>query len=212
MDGAEERERNSGRHRVRDAGASAEGSMTEEEIIQGIAAGGRARGRALHALYHGIGRRMRQSFISSGVSRAEAADILQETVIKIFRHHQSYSDRGGARAWMWRIAHNCLVDHHRWRVQSSEFVDIEDFIDTLTQPDAIEFSATLEDCVEGGVMAFADEYPDHQQALVLRIEGASIEEIAAKIGRTPGATREFLSQCRKKIEPFLRCCREYLSV
>ena len=91
------------------------------------------------------------------------------------------------------------------------FLDIEIVSDMLEQPDAPPVGATLEDCVEGGVLAFAEEYPDRQHALLLHIQGASIEEISAKIGRTPGATREFLSQCRKKLEPFLRCCREYIS-
>jgi hypothetical protein len=38
----------------------------------------------------------------------------------------------------------------------------------------------------------------------------SIREIAGILERSEGATREYLSQCRKKLEPFLQVCRELL--
>lgn len=186
--------------------------MTEEEIIRGISSPHAAtQTKAIHALYHGIGRLMRRSFMARGTSHADAADILQDTVIRIFSYGASYSGEGTARGWMWRVARNCLVDHLRRQGLHRDVVDIDAVIDELAQPDAGASSEALADCVEGGVRAFGEEHPERQTALLLHIDGASIEEIAMKIGRTPGATREFLSQCRKKLAPFLTQCREHLS-
>jgi hypothetical protein len=42
------------------------------------------------------------------------------------------------------------------------------------------------------------------------MEGESIEEIGNRIGRTIAATKEYLSQCKKKLLPFISHCRELL--
>jgi len=42
----------------------------------------------------------------------------------------------------------------------------------------------------------------------LILKGFSTEEIRLIIGRTYGATREFMSQCRKKIKSYLDVCNE----
>ena len=53
---------------------------------------------------------------------------------------------------------------------------------------------------------FAKTYPERSYALDLQQEGCSIKEISSYIDRTPAATKEFLSQCRKKLIPFIKHC------
>ncbi|HAI70688.1 MAG TPA: hypothetical protein DCM38_14780 [Gammaproteobacteria bacterium] len=45
-------------------------------------------------------------------------------------------------------------------------------------------------------------------ALTFQFEGRSIKEIANEIGRKEGATKTFISECKKKIRPYLRKCRD----
>ena len=53
---------------------------------------------------------------------------------------------------------------------------------------------------------------EQAQALTLiAFYGWDIEEISRFLGRTQGATREYLSQSRKKLRPFLEPCHEYLA-
>ena len=62
----------------------------------------------------------------------------------------------------------------------------------------------------GAGVDFAD-FPDRARAIgFLVIEEWSVEDIARALGRTPGATREFLSQCRKKLRPYIEDCLELL--
>jgi DNA-directed RNA polymerase specialized sigma24 family protein len=37
--------------------------------------------------------------------------------------------------------------------------------------------------------------------------GLSVSEIAERLGRTGAATKEYLSQCRKKMQPFIGALR-----
>ena len=45
---------------------------------------------------------------------------------------------------------------------------------------------------------------------MLQMDGLSIEEIGLRIGRTMAATKEYLSQCKKKVQPFIAHCTELL--
>jgi RNA polymerase sigma factor (sigma-70 family) len=229
--------------------------MSEDEIIAGVLSHGVAQRKALEALYRGVGRHMKASFMHWGVSADDAADILQETAIRIFRHAASYQGRGTARAWMWQIARNSFVDHVRVkRISTREssreaelasedletelavegtagmsensshmapanevtpsrtivFVPVEKIDDERHHVEPDIPVGALDKCVQEGLKAFGAQYPERQLCLFLQMEGASVDEIAAQIGRNPGATREFLSQCRRKLEPFVSKCRELI--
>jgi DNA-directed RNA polymerase specialized sigma24 family protein len=43
------------------------------------------------------------------------------------------------------------------------------------------------------------------------MDGLAIEAIGQRIGRSVAATKEYLSQCRKKIQPFIAHCAELLA-
>jgi RNA polymerase sigma factor (sigma-70 family) len=229
--------------------------MSEEEIIQGVLSYGAVQRKALEAFYQGIGRHMRASFVHWGASSDDAADILQETAVRLFRYAASYQGRGTASAWLWQIARNSFIDHFRVKrvtgqpatakhgdaAHQSEpdpdgeaidspstlvgdaspanettpsrrvlFVPVETVDDELQYIEPDIPAGALDQCVQEGLKAFAAEYPERQLCLFLQMEGASVDEIAAQIGRKPGATREFLSQCRKKLEPFVTHCRELI--
>ena len=69
---------------------------------------------------------------------------------------------------------------------------------------------SADECVAEGLLQFGEQLPDRAHALVLQMEGESIEEIGHRIGRTIAATKEYLSQCKKKLAPFISHCRELL--
>jgi hypothetical protein len=77
--------------------------------------------------------------------------------------------------------------------------------------DSLPSGESLEDCVGRGFTEFAKNFSERAHVLSLVMDGFDTAYIAAAIKRTPGATREFISQSRKRIEEFLLPCREYLS-
>ena len=65
---------------------------------------------------------------------------------------------------------------------------------------------SLEECISDGFEEFATDEPDRARALTMQMDGESIESIAKRINRTIRASTEYLSQCRKKIKPYIEKC------
>ena len=169
------------------------------------------------ALYQNNARHMLRFFVYKGVSGDDAKDVLQETFIKIIRSAVSFGGQGTAKAWIWQVARNCLIDHQRKQASlaNREVAINDDQWDSLAErpaePKPASPKNSVEECVAAGLDAFRIREPDRHLVLTLQMEGTSIEEIGHRIGRTMAATKEYLSQCRKKIQPFIAHCTDLLA-
>jgi RNA polymerase sigma-70 factor (ECF subfamily) len=198
--------------------ALARTGMSYDEVISGLQQGGRARELAVRALFFSdTAQHMRRFFVAHGASSEEAKDILQETLIKIDRHASSYRGDGGARSWFWQIARNCLADHQRAAGRRSEqFVTLdEEGWEYVSQhaaaPTDCVVGETADECVAKGFASFEAAMPERALVLALQMDGLSMVEIAERIGRSVRAATVYLSECRKKISPFIAHCREALA-
>jgi len=193
-------------------------TMTEDDIIRLIRTGGRAMDAGVKALYQSAAQPMLRFFVYKGVSGDDAKDVLQETFVKIVRNVDSFSAEGSAQAWIWQIARNCLIDHqrkqgsltdHETAVNDEQWESLEE-----TTPDqnaaTCGRSRSVDECVSDGFEKFNRVEPERAMVLMLQMDGSSIEEIGNQIGRTMVATKEYLSQCRKKIQPFISHCTDLL--
>jgi len=159
---------------------------------------------------------MLRFFVHLGVPGQEARDLLQETFVKILRAAPKFNPGGSAKAWLWQIARNCLNDHLREtaRLRKHETMFDDEQWNTVkdTVPAKASSVCSVDECVAQGIARFSAAMPDRAFALTLQMEGASIEDIAHRIGRTVAATKEYLSQSRKKLQPFIAHCTEFLVV
>ncbi len=190
------------------------------ELIQ---QGGHKRDEGVSALYRNYEPKFKRFFMCKCDNAAEpgkdADDLVQETFIKIVRNCESYRGESTLQAWLWGIAWNCLYDYwRRKKVRPTENLDDDGWLaleQNLTALQAIDpplAGDTLEDCVSRGFREFAKKQPERAYALSLVVEGFDTSYISNFLNRTEGATREYLSQCRKKIEVFLQPCRGYLTI
>lgn len=172
----------------------------------------------LRALYDSAGQAMLRFFVYKGATTDEAKDVLQETMVKIVRSAASFSGDGSAKAWIWQIARNCLVDHqrkagtmanHETAVNDEQWEHLEK---TTADPNATICltEGSVDECVSAGLESFGGREPERALVLLLQMDGHSIEEIGLRIGRTIAATKEYLSQCKKKIQPYIVHCTELL--
>lgn len=191
--------------------------MAEDEIIKSICKGGKALDAAVRALYSSAAQPMLRYFVyRGGISSDEAEDVLQETFIKIVRSAASFSGDGPAKAWIWQIARNCLNDLLRKKASVGVYQVTfdDDQWETLGQtapaPVPCVPGVSVDECVSGGLDEFAKKMPDRAYVLTMQMDGLSIEEIGNQIGRTVAASKEYLSQCRKKLQPFIAHCTELL--
>ena len=202
-----------------EAKRSTEVAMTEEEIIMLIRTGGKALDAGVKALYQSTAQAMLRFFVYQGVSGQDAQDILQDTVVKIVRRADSYGGTGTAKAWIWQVARNCLIDHqrklgslgqHETAVNDEQWARLEETTAAPASPASVR-GESVDQCVAAGLGAFSNSEPERAYALTLQMEGLSIQEIGQRIGRTVAATKEYLSQCKKKIQPFIAHCTEHLT-
>ena len=162
------------------------------------------------ALYH--------YFLRLGNNPASSEDLVQETFLKITRSINSYRGDSRLSSWIWTIARNALNDHCRCRKSHAEVYLDEDGWELIMHNSEqlrvdhdTQERRELNDCVRGQFAVFASKYPSRAHLLSLKMRGHSLAFIADVVQRTPGATREVLSQTRKIIRSFLAPCKDMLS-
>jgi RNA polymerase sigma factor (sigma-70 family) len=186
--------------------------MDDDRIIQWICAGGTLNhDRAIRTFYERWAVQMKAYFVTKGASIKDAEDILQETAVKIWRNAAQYKGQGEARAWMWSIARNALTDHLRKTLGKPEAIPMNGDPDDPDPPAPNPQEETPDDCVEEGLNQFACTDPQRAYALQLWVADVELQDIADRLGRTYGATRQYLTECRKKLKPFVEPCLELLT-
>lgn len=126
---------------------------------------------------------------------ADADDILQEAKVVMWRHFGKFERGTNFAAWGRKIAfHQVLAFRKRKQRDRLDFSD--DFLRVVSeeverQGDQLERrERALHRCVE-------KLPPDHREALQLRYhEDLSLEDMAARLGRTVGALYRLLSRVR----------------
>jgi len=191
--------------------------MTDEEIISEINAGGDRQTAALKALYLGKGKEFIRYFMWTWkLSRDDANDVLQETVLKILNYADTYRFGGTAGAWMWQIARNTVTDNYRKKPKEAptEELDEEGQREAENQTSSVwgeSGSRSAEECFSEGLILFKEVEPERAYVIELLVEGVDGQEIANRISRSYTATRQYLTQCRKALAPYIEHCRPLLS-
>ena len=147
---------------------------------------------ALRTLYDGCaGRAMAIAFRVLG-SRSEAEEVVQETVVQVWRQAASYdASRGGAMAWIATIVRSRALDRLRARAASERAVARSE-ADPATQPTApatAEVAAQRE--LRAQVLAALAALPVEQRSAIelAYYEGLSHSEIAARLGDPLGTVK-----------------------
>lgn len=168
---------------------------------------------AVESLYALLAGRLKRFFARHGGSAAESEDWCQETFIRILRSVEAY--RGGPgefMPWVWTIARNVARDAFR-RGGGRVHVDIDDLeVADVPVDDGADTQGRVEqesvaDCVRRAFADFARDHPGRAECLSwLATDRMDIAAVAGVLGRSVAATREYLSQCRKKLRPYLEPC------
>ena len=146
--------------------------------------------------------------IKSGINKEDAKDLVQEFIIdKLTMKSDSINDIELARTWMYQVLRNMVNDKGRVLKKNRE-VPFDEDRDQSQAPKILEENQTRSGCVQEQLAKFRESDPKHAETLDFILNGLSPEEIRLVIGRSYGATREFMSQCRKKFRPFIEICNE----
>jgi RNA polymerase sigma factor (sigma-70 family) len=145
------------------------------------------------------------------VNHWEAEDIYHETVVKIIKGIDSLRDNKKFKPWCWQIARNTLMDHFRKLSKYDQALNETSIMDKIFEK-GVEHpkkeTETREECVSKGIQEFGKIMPDRAYVIQLMMEKVSMKTISERIGRPVGATKQYVSQSRKKVASFIKHCLE----
>jgi RNA polymerase sigma-70 factor (ECF subfamily) len=117
---------------------------------------------------------------------AATDDVFQECWSRVIAHRDNYRPEARFATWLYRIAHNCCMDHWRksGRRVSHETTDDEAVAAAADSMGAEPLAAAIEDEAAGRLAAALERLPDEQRAaFLLYVEGGlSVAEIGATTG------------------------------
>jgi RNA polymerase sigma-70 factor (ECF subfamily) len=193
-------------------------AMDKAVFMQACREGGRAVEAALRGLYRDYaGALAREGWLA--LRDADAArDLLQETLIKAWRQCASFRGDSELFPWLKQVLRRTAIDQLR-RSRPETSIDeagsglgaeVEAALRAqggaaADEPERLLAGRQLEQVYRRCAARFAAEQP--QAAEVIRWiaeDDLGVAEIAALLQRNPGATREFISQCRKKARLYFR--------
>ncbi len=128
-------------------------------------------------------------------SRFDAEDVTQETFLRLIRAAPEFKEEAHRKAWLLRVAVNCVRDLHRspWRRRS---VPLEE-AGTLPVPEPPEDGPLLK-----AVLALPERY--RTVVHLYYYEGFSAAETAQIVGRSVNAVNTRLSRARGMLRDMLK--------
>ena len=174
-----------------------------------------SREQAVGDLYREFAGRLRRFYLAHRASPEAADDWVQETFVKVIAKLSSYRGDSPFAAWLWAIARNVMLDAIRREGRTPTVVDLDDagpIRDESVAPEGGLPARDRDDCTKAQFLRFAGRFPERAQCISWAVtDGLSMSDIAGMIGRSVGATREFISQSLKKLREFLEPCLELLT-
>jgi len=147
--------------------------------------------------------------IKRGINYDDATDLVQKFIIeKLYMKSDSIKNIEFARTWMYRVLSNMIKDQGRILKKNRE-VRLDEDRDQSQAPKIYEDkNQTSSDCVQEQLAKLRETDPKRAEVLDYIMLDKKTEEIRLIIGRNYGATREYMSQCRKKFRLLLEICNE----
>jgi len=135
--------------------------------------------------------------------RCEAEDIASETFLKALESLKKYRDQGiPIQAWIFRIAHNLVVDHLRKVTKNRDLpIEIESTIDD-SDPAA---TAEIKIQIESVKLAMEKLTEEQREVLQLRFFGQmTSREVSGIMQKSDGAVREMQRAALEKLRQIFK--------
>jgi len=138
------------------------------------------------------------------------ADVVQETMIKVYRYKDTYSSVAKFSTWVYTIAGNLARTEYR-RQRRQNFFSISDYgeehqtydlPDESYRPDVITDSGIKDEIIQKALLKVKETY---REAVILRdIQGMSYEEISEILGVNEGTVKSRINRGRAQLQELLK--------
>ncbi|HIP71015.1 MAG TPA: sigma-70 family RNA polymerase sigma factor [Anaerolineae bacterium] len=131
----------------------------------------------------------------------DAEDLTEQVFLKAWEKLPQYRGEVPFRAWIYRIAHNAVIDHYRTR---KELAELPDELPLTDETSNVESHLLSQERAASLAAIIARLSPLHQHVLTLRfINGLSMKETAQVLGRNVGAIRVLQHRALKAAQTLL---------
>jgi RNA polymerase sigma-70 factor, ECF subfamily len=132
-------------------------------------------------------------------SRPDAADLLQETWLRIHKVRHTYRPGEPVLPWFYAIARYVRVDHYRKTLRSSARTQ------TLEQMAQTAATPTRDTSEAESLRALLAVLPDSQREVIelLKVEGLSLEEVARATSTSVGSVKQKAHRAYQKLRKAL---------
>lgn len=128
----------------------------------------------------------------------DTEDLTERVFLKAWENMPGYRvGKTPFRAWLYRIAHNTVIDHYRAQQEALPLSEDLSIVDTSID---LEQQLLLKERSERLAKVISRLSPDHQHVLILRfIEGLSTKEVAQILNRSVGGVRVLQHRALKEM-------------
>lgn len=126
-----------------------------------------------------------------------AEELLQETFVKAMHHGRQFCELGNARAWLFQVARNALVDH--WRAAGrlqAELLPLDDEL-PAPEPASLEPVDALSSCLSRVLTELAPA--DAQILRACEFDGLTVKVFAEGQGLSLSAAKARLLRARQRL-------------
>ncbi len=141
---------------------------------------------------------------------ASCADVVQETMIKVYRYKDTYNSVAKFSTWIYTIAGNLARTEYR-RQRRQNIFSISDYgeghrtydlPDESSRPDVITDSGIKDEIIQKALLKVKETY---REAVILRdIQGMSYEEISEILGVNEGTVKSRINRGRAQLQELLK--------
>lgn len=135
----------------------------------------------------------------------EAADAVQEAMVKAFRSAAKFRGDSAVTTWLHRIVVNACLDLLRKKkARPAVPLEEDDHVGALADERPVSDPA-VQQAQQMDVLAALQELPEDQRAAVVLVdmEGYSIAEVATILDCAPGTVKSRCSRARERLAPLL---------
>jgi RNA polymerase sigma factor (sigma-70 family) len=135
-----------------------------------------------------------------------AEECVAESFAKLVREMRRGRTPDNIGAWLYRVCGNLAVSRGRRQSVARRWLP---FLVDRGMGRSAEDAVLAHETDSELIMALRQLRPDARIALLLAAQGMTVDEVAASIGRSPGATKTFICRSRVQLRDVLRVSRGF---
>jgi RNA polymerase sigma-70 factor, ECF subfamily len=144
-------------------------------------------------------------------NRSDVEDIVQEVLIRVWRHGSRLRDDERFGAWLSRVAHNATADHLRSRGRDAPFAYDEQRSDDRAEvpAGATDDKHVVKELIAAVLRPFVNQLPPHYRDVITlsELDGLSHAAIAQRLSLSVSGVKSRVQRGREHLRDMLeRCC------